>query len=693
MKLHEPNNQVQLLDQDQSTETSFRINTSAKMFKILSDGIYKFKIKAVIRELSTNAADAHIAANKADRPFEVTLPSWNNNNFAIRDFGPGMSEETIMTLYSTYGMSDKDTSNNFTGCLGLGSKSPFCYHTKAFTVESYQNGIKKTYNCYMNKEFIPCITKVYEGETTEEDGLKVNLAVSTYDKSEFEREAVLIYSYFKTTPVFKNNTIVVSKIAYKKIIDLGTAKFGIRESKGGNGCQVVMGNVVYPLEMQHITNDKLKCLQNSNVDIFVEIGDVSIDVSREGLSYDNKTIAYLTNTLALVYKELVSDFQAKIDACENRWKAHQQYNEFFNSLDYNLRNIISNANIKYNRSLISNSILLNSTNRDGILIESCFGVKKFKESHSITFPCKLIIDDLNIGAKSRIIYVRDTAGVPFNNEFKNNNVYLIKLSGETAKNKKFFEFLGIPFDKYTDSEYTIRASELTKPPVNNNGFKRGKSAKTLQFDHTKSGSSYQWKDAVIDLTQGGVYVEVYRWDILNSDGISNSTLKEILQLLEKNGVKLKVINGFRQSEVAKVKGKSGWTSVNTYLNQELKKLVNDEQVKKYWYDRTISSYSHYIKVLASLNKTKSIPSKEVQGALKLVEDIENVKYDAYLLPQICARLNLTNDIGEKVKSAVKNFAEQKYLFQFVMENVGIYDIENVLKSSKFRKAMTEYLCQ
>ena len=40
----------------------FKIKNSRKAFQILSSGLYSNKIKAIIRELSTNALDSHRAA-------------------------------------------------------------------------------------------------------------------------------------------------------------------------------------------------------------------------------------------------------------------------------------------------------------------------------------------------------------------------------------------------------------------------------------------------------------------------------------------------------------------------------------------------------------------------------------------------------------------------------------------------------
>ena len=126
---------VEIHSQELDSSNQFSIAQTSKMFKILSDSLYSDKVMAVIRELSTNANDAHIAAGNRN-PFKVTLPTQTNPNFTVRDYGTGLSQEDMEELYTTYGASNKNDSNDFTGCLGLGSKSPFAY-TKSFTTTSY----------------------------------------------------------------------------------------------------------------------------------------------------------------------------------------------------------------------------------------------------------------------------------------------------------------------------------------------------------------------------------------------------------------------------------------------------------------------------------------------------------------------------------------------------------------------------
>ena len=110
MKLHVTDNTI---EQSGNFATSnFKIEATAKAFKILSDGLYSNKIKAVVRELSTNAYDSHVDAGCREKPFDVQLPTRLDPTFCIRDYGTGLSYEDCMDLYSTYFRSNRTNSND-----------------------------------------------------------------------------------------------------------------------------------------------------------------------------------------------------------------------------------------------------------------------------------------------------------------------------------------------------------------------------------------------------------------------------------------------------------------------------------------------------------------------------------------------------------------------------------------------------
>ena len=186
------------------TSNQFSIAQTSKMFKILSDSLYSDKVMAVIRELSTNANDAHVAAGNKN-PFKVTLPTQANPNFTVRDYGTGLSQEDMEELYTTYGASNKNDSNDFTGCLGLGSKSPFAY-TKSFSTTSFYNGQAYNYIAAMDENGVPSLSLFGVTDTDEPNGLEISFAVKQHDFQEFTNKSKRIFHYFKTKPIMEGGT-------------------------------------------------------------------------------------------------------------------------------------------------------------------------------------------------------------------------------------------------------------------------------------------------------------------------------------------------------------------------------------------------------------------------------------------------------------------------------------------------------
>ena len=128
-----------IIGSSDADDSTFTIKASGKAFDILSNKLYKYKVRAVVRELSTNCDDAHKLNGNENRPFYIKAPTRLDPRFVIRDYGPGLNHNDMMTMYKTFFESTKNNSNDFIGALGLGSKSPLSY-TSTFNVVSYHDG-------------------------------------------------------------------------------------------------------------------------------------------------------------------------------------------------------------------------------------------------------------------------------------------------------------------------------------------------------------------------------------------------------------------------------------------------------------------------------------------------------------------------------------------------------------------------
>lgn len=306
-----------------SVEKEFTIKTTAKAFKILSSGLYSDKIKAIIRELSCNAWDAHVMA-KNDKPFHVHLPNELEPWFAVRDYGIGLSEEDVMNLYSTYFESTKTNSNKQIGALGLGSKSPFSY-TDSFNVTSIFDGKSTTYTAYINELGTPAIVKVHEEDSDEHNGLEVKFAVKEDDFREFVQKAGVVFRVFKTKPEVGGNTRYKDyEQTLTEIISGKGWSFNKTDFYASDRAVALQGNIEYPIDINQLGDltDEQSFVANNKFYIDFKIGELDISASRESLGYDEPTVANIKRELARVYNSFIHILNKRIKEEPTLWKAY-----------------------------------------------------------------------------------------------------------------------------------------------------------------------------------------------------------------------------------------------------------------------------------------------------------------------------------------------------------------------------------
>lgn len=342
----------------------FGISQNAKMFNILSNRLYSQKIMAVIRELSTNASDAHIEAGNSN-PFHVHLPNQSDPIFRIRDFGTGLSEQNMYLVFSEYGESTKTSSNKVNGCLGLGSKSPFCY-VQSFNVNSYIDGTKLCYVCVIDESGFPDLNFLHKEASSQPNGLEISFPVKSSDFEEFCREAMRVYHYFDNKPIITGgqNTYNFNNHAYSKrdIIVSGEGwrvcrfsqdrrEYPTAYNRPTSNIVAIMGNVAYPVDTNSIFRENKEASINPSIlawnkafgkdeidslhkfiyevlnrsDLYLEmdfpIGDIDFDPSRENLQYTKDVISTVCYKTQQIYSEIQKSFNDKIKSAKCRVEA------------------------------------------------------------------------------------------------------------------------------------------------------------------------------------------------------------------------------------------------------------------------------------------------------------------------------------------------------------------------------------
>jgi hypothetical protein len=324
MKLHNTlENQAVLSNVNDLGE--FRIRNSAKAFNILSSGLYANKIRAIIRELSCNAVDAHTAAGKGSVPFDVHLPNSLEPWFSIRDYGIGLNHDQVTNIYTTYFESTKTDSNDFIGALGLGSKSPFSY-TDNFTVVAVKDGNKGVYTAFINEQGIPSIALMMSEETDEPNGVEVRFAVeSNRDFYRFEEEAQYVYKFFKLRPVISGRAEFEFEdfdYEFKDIIP-GVHALNYYYHSSSSNSIAIMGNIGYPIEETSGLSAELgdlSALLGCKLVMEFGIGELDFQASREGLSYIPETVTAIKNKLLALNSVLEKQVTDEVSKIENMWE-------------------------------------------------------------------------------------------------------------------------------------------------------------------------------------------------------------------------------------------------------------------------------------------------------------------------------------------------------------------------------------
>jgi hypothetical protein len=360
---------------------AFSFNNSALAFKLFSSGIYNSKIEAILRELACNARDAHVAAGKADTPFEIHLPTAFDPTFRLNDFGTGLKYieggckqchgvglvetqhgdtpcpdcdgtgdyDAVISLYCIYFASDKNDSNEFIGAMGIGSKSPFCYDEKGggFSITNRYEGVTRIYQAAVHNGFPTVVLQSKEDTPDSPNGVEISLPVKIGDIWEFENKARSVFEFFSPLPIF-NKEISINK----QIYTIRTEKWGLRDNTVStiSGLRAIQGIVPYDVGDIDISrmNTHQRRISEMELDIFLPIGDLEVTASREFIQLDERTVGNILKALDGVHEGMLEEIKKKIDQCAAVWEARLQIYDL-TSRGGSLGKIVNDA---YNNGLL-----------------------------------------------------------------------------------------------------------------------------------------------------------------------------------------------------------------------------------------------------------------------------------------------------------------------------------------------------
>lgn len=351
---------------------TFSIKQDNKAFRAFSDGLYSDKPLAIVRELTCNAVDAHRDAGTMDTPYKLFLPHDNNPKFVIRDYGTGLSPEQFASIYTVYGESTKDKSNDNIGGFGLGSKTPFAY-TDQYFVRSYWNGNCYTYVFFFSEDQ-PEWALVATEPTTLANGLEIYFDVDEADFGSFFKAAQKIVpwlpvladvyvdnhiedenGFFVDTTATDNNTVgdnvatqwfddvTKSICAENDDIRIINNRFDDRRP---NRISINQGGVLYPTSIDelksNIPDSEVKAVfavavlqgitaGHQSVILNCPIGTVELTRSRESVSWTkHHSIPSMTKWLTKLGDTMVTEFVKTISTVDDGLDIATLYNSLIN---------------------------------------------------------------------------------------------------------------------------------------------------------------------------------------------------------------------------------------------------------------------------------------------------------------------------------------------------------------------------
>lgn len=315
------------------------IKASAKIFNFFSEQIYSDKFTAIWRELVANGIDGQKVNGSTERPI-VTVPSILEPYAKVRDFGCSMDHEFMMDKFMAFtDASTKETSNEFIGGFGIGSKAPLSY-TDQYSIRCFKDGTVRVYSVFKDEEGCPSIAFLSETETDEPDGVEVGFPVRQDDISKFTATVVQTLQYFDPLPRLDNTELELNPVQY----DARGAKWGVRLSTPGvhRRSNIVIGGVAYPLDYGKIPYQyrELRNYGNIGLDLYLNIGEANIALSREHVTHDDALFQKLEALVKDIGPEFGKQISKKFDTAATPWEAKKILSDAIEGADYTMANLL-----------------------------------------------------------------------------------------------------------------------------------------------------------------------------------------------------------------------------------------------------------------------------------------------------------------------------------------------------------------
>jgi len=340
---------------EEQIQMGLDLDNAHNIMSLLRNNIYSNPIQSWVREIYSNAVDAHARVGNTEDAIDIDIVETDPNyEFIVRDYGASMDKEQIATVYAKMGKSDKTTGNTEMGGWGLGAKSPLAYTDhfwiETFTIESNCNIYRKWVQ-YIDASRVGALGLMHEEVIDTPDFRTGTKVIVPFDRNDYKtvHHNILVYLAY-TNAKYKLGEGIEYKYARPKYRFYGEgwalgqySDYYWRHStlsfkdKG----VAVIGDIPYRIDFKSLykffeDNDLKHCTQKlmpkqatmeADLDIFdkflialriysfeieLPIGSVDLSASREDLQYTRHTCTSLYKAFYKFYIGFCQDVKINL---------------------------------------------------------------------------------------------------------------------------------------------------------------------------------------------------------------------------------------------------------------------------------------------------------------------------------------------------------------------------------------------
>lgn len=338
-----------------SKKATINQNKIRKLQYILTEGLYKDPIGAVINEISANAIDSVRESGKdpIKNPVVVTLGrSGNKFSLSIQDKGIGMDKDFFENVFMDMLSSTKEDDSESIGHFGIGGKS-WSSLKRAVTFTVVKDGNKCKFLCFKGEEFIEHEV-LLEETTKDENGVTFELPINDWQEyQQFIQKAKYKLAYYDTVALIIDGQLHQNTI--NRTEDFQWSADGLQQ------LHLCLKDVVYAIDYQRLGIPVI------NIPIALRFGlndGIVPTPSREDILYSKETIQLIKDKLSKVAEYLVIRYNAEVVSFEDIHTAYPFINNHYKQVElegtkFTINDILPYSGIQEEDAKLKGAVLNN----------------------------------------------------------------------------------------------------------------------------------------------------------------------------------------------------------------------------------------------------------------------------------------------------------------------------------------------